>query len=301
VAPRSDLDPAVHHRRLLTAFRTLRDGAGLTQAQVAERLGWSVSKVLRIENGKNNISRRDLTALLGLYGVRSKTSVDDLLELASLARQRSWPHIADAISGEFRVYVGLESSASTIREYEPVLIPGLLQTADYARAVITALSPEGDGEELIERRVQIRRERQKLLAGPTPPRAHFLIDEAAVRRQIGGRAVMLAQLAHLREVNQRPEVSIQIVPFSMGEHVGMTGPFIVLEFANGDEPLLYLEDSRQDLLTREDPELTRTYLARFTAIADLATPAARFDRIVDDLIDSLGVDRGRPALTTGAL
>jgi transcriptional regulator with XRE-family HTH domain len=271
----------VSHRRLLTAFRTLRTNAGLTQEQVARQLGWSASKVARIENGKINISRDDLAAMLTLYGVTNERSVQDLLHLAGQAKQRG-----DVISAEFRVYVGLESAASEIYEYEPVLIPGLLQTPEYARAVIRALSPVGDSDELIEQRVEIRRERQRLLTAEHPPRAHFLIDESALRRQVGGRAVTVAQLEHLRELHQVPNVTIQVVPFSVGEHVSMTGPFIILEFPDGDEPLLYLEDARHDVLTRDDPELTRTCRQRFTEIAQLASPVARFDRIIENLIVS---------------
>jgi transcriptional regulator with XRE-family HTH domain len=287
VTTMTDLDPAVYHRRLLVAFRDLRSAAKLTQEQVAALLGWSPSKVLRIENGKNNISRDDLTALLAVYGVTGGQQVLELVELAGRASRPSFPQFKDAVSAEFRVYAGLESAASSIWEYEPLLIPGLLQTPEYMRSVITALSLEGDEEELITRRMRIREERQRMHDRPNPPRMRFLLDEAAVRRQVGGRGVMADQLRFLKELNAQPHISIQIVPFSVGEHTSMTGPFIVLEFDDGDSPLLYLEDSRHDMLTRDDLELTRTYQRRFDEIAALATPAARFDRVVDDLIASL--------------
>ena len=282
----SDLDPAFYQRRLLHAFRTLRNNANLTQEQVAVRLGWSVSKVLRVENGKNNITRADLAALLEVYGVTSRDAVRDLLDLARQASRPSMPEFRDIVSAEFRVYTGLESSASVIREYEPALIPGLLQTMEYADAVITALSADGIDRDVIARRLDIRRQRQRLLT-PDGPSMHFLFDEAAVRRQVGGRAVMQAQLRRLKELAALPNVTMQIVPFSAGEHAGMSGPFILLEFPD-DEPLLYLEDARQDLLAREDAELTRSYQRRFAQIAELATPASRFDRIVDDFL--LGSD-----------
>ncbi len=290
----TELDPAVYHRRLLFAFRTLRDDAGLTQQEVADRLGWSPTKLLRIENGKNNISRDDLAALLAVYGVTRGQALQDLVELAGRANEPSFPQFAHVVTAEFRVYAGLETAASSIQEYEPVLIPGMLQSVGYAEAVITALSPEGDDADVIARRLDIRRKRQRLLTGAGAPTMHFLIDEAAVRRQVGGRSVMLGQLERLKELNALPTVTIQLVPFSVGEHVAMNGPFIILEFPDGDDPLLYLEDPRHDLLTRDNLPLTRTYQQRFAAIAALATPAARFDRIVDDLIASLDVRPARP-------
>jgi transcriptional regulator with XRE-family HTH domain len=277
----TELDPAVSHRRLLTAFRTLRTKAGLTQEQVARQLGWSASKVARIENGKINISRDDLAVMLALYGVTNERAVQDLLHLAGQASQPS-----DVISAEFRVYVGLEAVASAIYEYEPVLIPGLLQTPQYARAVIRALSPAGDSDAVVEQRMEIRQERQRLLTAEHPPQLLFLIDESALRRQVGGRAVTVEQLERLKELHQLPNVTIQIVPFSVGEHVSMTGPFIILEFPDGDEPLLYLEDARHDVLTRDDPELARTCRDRFTEIAQLASPVARFDRIIENFVAS---------------
>jgi transcriptional regulator with XRE-family HTH domain len=282
-----DLDPAVYHRRLLITLRTLRDRSGLTQDDVAQRLGWSVSKVIRVENGKNNITRDDLAALLAVYGVTSATHVRDLVNMAVRAAQPSWPQFRDAVSNEYRVYAGLESAASTIRWYEPVLVPGLLQTTEYAEAVIAALSGAHDGPELIAHRVEIRRTRQRLLTATDGPRMHFLLDEAAVRRRVGGRDVMIAQLRHLKELDALPNVTIQIVPFGVGEYAGMTTPFIVLEFPDGDEPLLYLEDARRDLLTRDDPDVTMEYLRRFDAIAQLATPVSRLGRVIDDLIRSM--------------
>src|SRR5262245_49514949 len=211
----SDLDPAVYDRRLLTTLRALRRRSELAQEQVAQRLGWSVSKVIRVENGKNNITRDDLAALLAVYQVTSATELRNLVETARRARRPSWPEFRDAVSSEFRLYAGLESAASVIRSYEPLLIPGMLQTPEYAQAVITALSAGGENAEVIARRVEIRRARQTLLTAPDGPRMHFLVDEAAVRRRVGGRAMMVAQLQRLRELAALPRVTIQIVPFGV--------------------------------------------------------------------------------------
>ena len=282
----SELDPALYHRRLLMTLRTLRSRSGLTQEQVAQRLGWSVSKMIRVENGKNNITRHDLATLLALYGVTSASELRDLVETARRARRPSWPQFRDAVSSEFRAYVGLESAASAIRSYEPLLIPGMLQTPDYAQAVITALSAAGEDPDVIARRVDIRRERQRLLTAPDGPQMHYLIDESAVRRRVGGRAVMAAQLRRLKELAALPNVTIQIVPFGVGEYVSMTTPFIVLEFPD-DASLLYLEDARQDLLTRDDPEITAEYQRRFDAITAIATPVSWLDRVIDDLVASV--------------
>jgi transcriptional regulator with XRE-family HTH domain len=283
----TEVDPVLYHRRLLMTLRTLRNRAELTQEQVAQRLGWSVSKVIRVENGKNNITRDDLSTLLALYGVTSATELRDLVETARRARRPSWPRFKDAVSTEFRAYTGLERAASVIRSYEPLLIPGMLQTSEYAQAVITALSDSTNEPDVIARRIDILRERQRLLTARTGPRMHFLIDESAVRRRVGGRAVMAAQLRRLKELAALPTMTIQIVPFGVGEYASMTTPFIILEFPDGDEPLLYLEDARQDLLTRDDPEMTREYQRRFDEIAGLATPASRLDRVLDDLVGSV--------------
>jgi transcriptional regulator with XRE-family HTH domain len=281
--------PVVPQRRLLLKLREIRGQRNLTQAQVAGSLGWSTSKLLRIENGKNNVSRSDLRALLDVYGVTDPARLQDLSDAAGAARAGSVSHSNDVVTREYRAFLGFEGSARRIRHYEPLLIPGQLQTKAYAEAIIRALSAEHETDDVVEQRVQLRLESQQIHRQDPPPRMHFIVNEAAIRRQVGGRAAMLRQLAHLKVMNGMPHLTIQIMPFDVGAYPEMTQPFIILELPDDpDGPLLYRENaSRQDLLSRKQDQETSTYLERFADLAELAAPATWFDRMIDDAIASM--------------
>ncbi len=271
------------------ALREARRQADLTQAEAAERLYWSPSKLLRIENGKNSISVTDLMALLDLYKVADRQQVEQLITLARGARkEQSKTEFRDLVSGQFLTYLNYESAASHIAHYETVLIPGLLQTEEYARTVIAALSSDEDSVEVIDKRVQLRLDRQEALLQDGGPQMHFIMDEAAVRRHVGGAAVMIRQLEHLKELGRNPNVTIQILPFTVGAHAGMKGPSLILEFPDpADDPLLYIENARGDILFREDVEETTKYQEAFLALAKVATAPARLDDVVDRLVTQI--------------
>jgi transcriptional regulator with XRE-family HTH domain len=283
---REKQDPALQGRRLRTALREARIRAGLTQQEAAVSLDWSRSKIRRIEIGESHVSTPDLRALLDLYGVTDATTVNDLVAMARMSRWKPWDDYRDVLSRGFLTYLGFESSAAMIREYESSVVPGLLQTEEYMRITLRAMSGNDVTAADIERRIQARRERQVLLHRNGGPSAHFILDEAAVRRRVSpGTAVMARQLEHIRAIARRPNVSVQILPFTAGEHAGMAGPFIHLEFPGPtDADLVYLERGRNDFVERNSAHDTQRYLGFFRQLEAIALPPARLDRFIDTLL-----------------
>jgi transcriptional regulator with XRE-family HTH domain len=263
-------DPIALQRRLLRELRRLRAEADLTQKDVAEAMDWSPSKVIRIEAGSVTVSTTDLRALLAHYGVTDAGSVEELVTTAKGARQQpTWAEYKDVIQPSVAAYFGYEASASVIRQYEPQLIPGLLQTEEYARAVLRdayRLPPDK-----IEKLVELRFRRQELLDRDQPPRLHFIVGEAATMARVGGPAVMRRQLDRLEELGARRGLRIQVQPFTLGAHPGMQGPFVLLDFPGpADDSVLYLE-SRSHQLTRDDPDAVGEYLDLFQGMERAAT------------------------------
>ncbi len=209
--------PTVRRRRLALELRRLREAARLTCEEVAEHLECSTSKVSRIETGRVSVSPRDVRDMLDLYGVSAQQGAS-LVQLARDSRQKGWWHAySDTIQPQFATYIGLESAASEIRIYEVTLIPGLLQTEEYARTVIAAGTVGGDHEGT-ERNVALLMARQPLLTGDDPPRLWAVLDEAALRRTVGGAGLMRLQLDHLLDLARLPNVAIQVIPFGAGAH-----------------------------------------------------------------------------------
>lgn len=223
--------PSVRARRLARSLRDAREQAGLSQAAVGASLSWSQQKVGHIESCRNKADERDVDLMLELYGVQTPER-EALMALAREADRRNWwSDYADVLSGP---YVSLEDAAVEIFEWEPQLIPGLLQTQDYARELITG--GRRDSCEEIERRLQARMLRQTALTRThNPPRLHVILDEAILERPIGGPDIMRDQLYRLRAESRRPNVTIQVLPKSVGTHPGLDGSVIVLGF-DGDEP-----------------------------------------------------------------
>jgi transcriptional regulator with XRE-family HTH domain len=251
--------PTVRQRRLAAELRRLREAAGLQMERVAAALGWSVSKVSRIETGQIGVRPRDVGALLALYGVDGGRR-DYLVRLAQEARQKSWWH------QEYRdlpsmALVGFESEAASLRVYD-TLIPGLLQTADYAQAVLRAVRVEFTAED-VRRRVKLRMARQAVLRKDHAPALWVVLDEVAVRRQIGGWSVMKEQLDHLCQIATLPNVTLQVLPFASGEHAGLDGGFAILGFSQPSDPdVVYVENLASDLYL-EDPEDVERYCLAF--------------------------------------
>jgi transcriptional regulator with XRE-family HTH domain len=221
-------------------LRRFREAADITREAAADAIRGSESKISRLELGRTGFKRRDLTDLLAMYGIADDEAAT-VLELAKQANKPGWWHsFGDAAPDWFEPYLGLEGAARVIRTYEVQFVPGLLQTPDYARAVMRLGATELPGE-LAERRVALRMHRQGLLRQPDPPWLWTVIDEAALRRPIGGAEVMRAQLRHLIEVSGLPTVSVQILPFSVGQ-VALVGAMIMLRFPEGELPdVVYVE------------------------------------------------------------
>lgn len=249
--------PTVRRRRLALELRRCRENAHLTCEEVAAHLECSASKISRIETGRVSVSPRDVRDMLDLYGVPAAQR-DSLVQLARESRHKGWWHAySDAIQPRFATYLGLESAASEIRIYEVAILPGLVQTEDYARAVVTAGSV-GAPRESVERTVALLMARQPLLAGDDPPRLWAVLDEAALRRRVGGAALMRLQLERLLELASLPSVAIQVLPFGAGAHPAMGRPFVILAFPEPADPdVVYLEDLTSALYVEDVAEVDR--------------------------------------------
>jgi transcriptional regulator with XRE-family HTH domain len=291
------LGPVVQRRLLVRELKTLRHRAGKSQEEVAGSLEWSPSKLIRVEGGLVGISRTDLEALLRCYGVEDRDRLDELASLARGARAKGWWSDFDISDKAYQTYVGYESGASSIKVSQGLLVPGLLQTVDYARGVTPTYTLQGEAEFV----VGLREERQKRVFERAPEQ-HHIIDEAVIRRHVGD--AMPGQLRHLIEVSQQPEVTIQIMPFKAGPHVGMKGPFVLLSFDTGLEDVLYMESARRgDLLIASpegetvsggggDPTVDRTgaipeYLDGFEQMAKMALGPQQSQEFIGQVIDDL--------------
>jgi transcriptional regulator with XRE-family HTH domain len=252
--------PLVQRRRLRTELRRARAEVRMTQEQVAQAMDWSLSKVIRIETGAVGISTNDLRALLGLYEMRDRPRTDELVELAKASRQTSWwsRYRAD-ISAQYLQYIEYEEAAAALRVFEPLLIPGLLQTEEYAAAVIRELADPGTPAEIIRTRIEIRLRRQLLLEQDSPPVIFFIMDEAAIQRLTGERNLAQGQIARLIDLANRPNVTLEVVPFSAGIYRGMIDPFAILEFPDPeDSDVLFSESSRDTIFSHDEAgEITR--------------------------------------------
>jgi transcriptional regulator with XRE-family HTH domain len=250
--------PTVRRRRLASELRALREAAKLTCEEVAEHLECSASKISRVETGRVSVSPRDVRDMLALYGVAPQ-QLDSLVQLARESRQKGWWHAySDTIQPRFATYIGLEDAAAEIRTYEVNLIPGLLQTEDYARTIINAGNLTGTQED-VERRVALRMARQPmLLSGSNPPQLWAVLDEGVLHRTVGGSGLMHLQLDHLLEIADMPNVAVQVIPFTAGAHPGLGKPFVILSFPERADPdVVYLEDFTSTLYLEEVDEIDR--------------------------------------------
>jgi hypothetical protein len=234
-------------------------------------MDWSLSKVIRIEAGSVGISTNDLKALLSHYKIVDPVRTEELIAIARAARERSWWSMyRDVAPAGLLQLIGYEAAAAIRRNFEPLLVPGLLQTEEYARAVIRGLD-EGFPAERVDTLVEIRMRRQELVDRVNPPRLFFILDEAVIRRLVGGRAIMRRQIRRLIEVADRPNVTIEVVPFGAGVHPGLKGSFAVLEFPDaGDDDVLYLESPRGDLISRDVPEEVLAYREVFEQLRKIS-------------------------------
>lgn len=234
--------PTVPRMILGAQLRKLRENRGITGEEAAERIRASHSKISRLELGRTGCKSRDIADLLTFYGLTDEAERATLLAVAEQANTPGWWSAYNDITTPWlQSYLGLEQASKVIRGYEVQFVPGLLQTADYARAVIR-LGPEDISEESTERLVELRTRRQHILRKSQPPHLWVVIDEAALRRPIGGEAVMRAQLQHLVEISELSHVTIQVIPFRTGGHAAAGGPISVLRLPAIELPdVVYLE------------------------------------------------------------
>lgn len=255
-------EPGSVVRRMLLGshLRRLREAKGITREAAGYSIRASESKISRMELGRVSFKTRDVEDLLTLYGVTDEQERSSLLSLAKEANVAGWWHsYSDVLPSWFPTYVGLEGAASLIRVYEVQFVHGLLQTEEYARAVVRR-GMKGASQADVERRVALRLERQKYLDAENAPEFHIVLDEAALRRPYGDREVMRGQLQHLIEMSERPNVRLQVMPFSFGGHSGESGAFTILSFPESDlSDVVYLEqltsalylDKREDVAQYE--------------------------------------------------
>jgi transcriptional regulator with XRE-family HTH domain len=246
----------VGSRRLVIELKHFRETAGLTGEQVAEQMGWSAAKVYRIEGDRVRVLARDVQRLLKLYGVGG-AQAEAVMELARLARVKDWWHqYSGAIPEWFQFYVGLEDAASAMQEYCAELVTGLLQTEGYARAVMAAAARSDT--EAMDRQVAVRLERQKRLTAPDAPSLWVVLGEGVLHRQVGGPDVMRDQLARIAQMAGRPNVTVQVLPFTAGAHPAMLGSFTVMRFPDpADKDVVYLEAETSALYLEKPEDVSR--------------------------------------------
>jgi transcriptional regulator with XRE-family HTH domain len=279
--------PTVQRIVLGAQLRRLREARDITTEQAAEAIRGSHSKISRMEHGRVGFKDRDVADLLTLYGVTDPDVRGGLLSLAREAGHPGWWHdYGDLLPHWFEPYISLEAAASVIRNYEVQFVPGLLQTEGYAREVIRLGYPSITGQEL-NRRVELRMGRQRLLFRPSPPRLWAALDEAVLRRPIGGPGVMRDQVAHLIEMAENPAVTVQIVPFSVGGHSAAGGPFAILRFAEPElSDVVYLEQLTSALYLEKPAEADR-YLEVMERLCVQAETAADSVKLLQQIRDDL--------------
>jgi transcriptional regulator with XRE-family HTH domain len=264
--------PTVRLRRLAAELRALRESAGLTRENVADRTGINTVTLYRIENARARPQARTLMTLLDLYEVAEERKAE-LGAMLRDARQRGWLQAYESMLPQpYTTYIGFEAEAASIWNYETLFVPGLLQTEDYASAVTRAGIPGGTDDE-IGRRVEVRMQRQQVLEGDNPPGLWVIMDEAAIRRQVGGSAVMRAQLDRLVQAAALPHITLQLIPFSAGAHAGMLGSFVLMQFDDeAVSDVIYLDSMAGTLFLESGGELRRYRLAFEYLRADAVSP-----------------------------
>jgi transcriptional regulator with XRE-family HTH domain len=265
--PHNDRGPVLTRRRLRFELRRLREDAGLSLEQVAREMVWSVSKVVRIENGSVGISVNDTKALLAMYGATDSRLVDELLVLAKDSRRRMWwAHYRDQIAPSFLDLIGLEADAARILHFHPFLVPGLLQTEEYARAV-TENDPVETGSPV---HVEIRmRRKQQLFDRPAPPDYVTVLDEAVLYRRMGGSTVLRDQLNSLLDYAREPNISIVVLPMDTQEHPAHSSGFTILEFADPTDPPIVFHDQPGSGVAADSPQDVDGFRERFARLLEL--------------------------------
>ena len=276
--------PTVPRMLVGIQLHRFREAAGITPDQAAYEIRASRSKISRMENGLVRFKERDVTDLLTLYGITDEKTRSGLVTLTRQANTAGWwSKYGDIMADWFQAYLGLETAASVIRTFELQFVHGLFQTEDYARAV-TMLGHTTAPAEEIDRRVSLRLKRQDLLNGPTPPQVWSVLDEGALRRPVGGPAVMRAQLERLVEMSKLRHVTIQVVPFSRGGHAAAGGSFTVLRFSEAEVPdVVYIEQLTSALYLDKHEDVEH-YLEVMNHLSTEALTPAQSTKFITEII-----------------
>lgn len=284
---RQSTEPTTQRRLLRRQLRQVRIDAGYTQQRVCIAMGWSTSKLLRIEAGQVGLSLTDLRALLDLYGLQNPQIRSQLEDMARLARRQPWAAFRDVLSPSEQSYLSCEGSASRLRQYEPALIPELLRTNAYALAVMEAVALPGTPHHVLKRKQEACLARQSILDRDDQPQLCFVLDESALRRPVparnGGCTVMSDQAKRLRELADRRNLSLQVLPLSVGPHAGLATPFTLLDFADADDAsLVHLPTRARPARTAAD-DFT-VYNRVFADLAAAASPPGTFRTVLDQIM-----------------
>ncbi|WP_217242045.1 helix-turn-helix transcriptional regulator [Streptomyces sp. AC555_RSS877] len=261
--------PAVRRRKLGAELRALRTGAGLTSGEAARLVGWHQSKVSRIETGASGVKPADVRLLLDAYGVHDSPPRELLLALAGSdetgGRHHWWHAYRGVLPPTYRDFISLESQASAMRTLETTVVPGLLQTPEYARAV-TKAAVGGLDDEKLDALVRVRLARQDVLRSHPPLELSAVLDEAVLRREVGGPGIMARQLARLVEAARLSQVRLQVLPFAAGAHIGVTGPFVIFSFSRTSDLDVVVLDHLTSSLYLERKEDLQAYTEAFNAL-----------------------------------
>ncbi|MFJ8050751.1 helix-turn-helix domain-containing protein [Streptomyces luteogriseus] len=261
--------PAVRRRKLGAELRALRTSAGLTSGEAARLVGWHQSKVSRIETGTSGVKPADVRLLLEAYGVADSQLRELLMVLAgsddSGGRHHWWHAYRGVLPPTYRDFISLESQAGAMRTLETTVVPGLLQTPEYARAV-TSAAVEGLPEDRLDTLVEVRLARQDVLRADPPLELSAVLDEAVLRREVGGPGVMARQLERLVEAARLPQVRLQVLPFAAGAHIGVTGPFVIFSFSSTSDLDVVVLDHLTSSLYLERKEDLQAYTEAFNAL-----------------------------------
>ena len=257
--------PTVRRRELGAILRRLRTEKNFTAEQAAAHLMISPSKLSRMETGQGIAKARDIRDLCELYGVTAETERERLMDLAAEGKEQGWWEEYDL---PYKKYIGFEAAATSIRVYDSAVVPGLLQTADYARYLLKAAVQRLD-EAAIDQSVKARQTRQNILRRPEPPEFHAILDEAVLRRPVGGWEVMRDQLASVAEAAKLPNVTVQVIPYKLGAHPGLDSVFTLLEFSGEAPDVVYVEGLIGPTYVDKSDDIER-YIEAFDQLSDLA-------------------------------
>ncbi|WP_300613901.1 helix-turn-helix transcriptional regulator [Trebonia sp.] len=279
--------PTVLRILLGAQLRRLRESANISREDAGYHIRASGSKISRMELGRVSFKERDITDLLELYGVTDPVHREQLVQLTRDANAPAWwQRLQDVVPDWFAVYVGLEEAAQLIRVYEVQFVPGLLQTEDYARAVVLQGAPGADPAD-VERRVALRMGRQKLLEKDDPPKLWAIVDEAALRRPMGGREVLVAQIERLMDAISDPNVTLQVMPFRYGGHAAEGGAFTIMRFPEADLPDMVYMEYLTGALYLDKPDEVERYAAVMERLSVAGTSPDRTREILTAILKEI--------------